>query len=372
MSVNWFEEYSFETDPYYLHGPWVTPLNEIVWNRDDLALGKIQVDSFIEEIAKGYNTSLVIWGPWRSGKSWLARYIQKNIQDQEEVFFIPIIIEEGDPSLNAFFEQFMSRLIDTDWITSIARKIPDSQKRDKWKEYFELADLGQCLYNIFTDEEKILSKEWLIGNKLSVADMKKIGVQSNLDSLYKQMDSLKIIIRKSHSTFKNFILCIDQLESARGRNARLISDLLRELTSSFYDKFTLILILTIDTISQWFEFGYTEALLERVRYKVEMELLKYDYIPKFLRLQHEAHRTEQPSGSRFSPFSKKSILYLSGQMLPERIFPNFLLNNCGRLAREILQDRRRTITPNFIDSNLGLLQDIIKKTGQLRFDSDIP
>lgn len=146
MSTNWYENFGFLEDPYYLVEPWVTPFKNIEWNRGDLEIEKNRIDDFIEEVKSGYNTSILIWGAWRSGKSWLGRIIQKQLIDEKEIFFIMINIEEGDPSQSAIYLQFIKRLINkSNWINLISEKVSDPTNIESWQKFFESEDLGRVL-----------------------------------------------------------------------------------------------------------------------------------------------------------------------------------------------------------------------------------
>jgi len=372
MSESWHEELGFESNPYNLQEPWVTPLEKLIWNRDDLDKVKLRSDDFIEEINGGYNSSIFIWGPWRSGKSWLGRLIEKQVK-KEGVFFITINIQEGNPSQEAFYEQFIKKLIDSDWISLISSKISDPESLEAWQRYFENEDLGRILYNIYENKDKFtLSREWLSGEKLTTTNLNSIDVKINLNSLYEKMETLKILINKSQESFNSFILCVDQLEGARGRPARLLSDLLREINDSFYDKFGMILIMTMESEADWYTYGFTDPLRQRVKYTVEMELLQRDYIPIFLQKHHEVYRVSDWNKSHLLPFQKTSIIYLADLMEVDTKYPRFLLSNCARLGKELVKKGRKTVTTTFIDKNIRHLRWILeKKSTQSRLEDNI-
>ena len=362
MSEPWFKKFGFEANPYQLSPPWEIPEKRIEWNRDDLQELKHKVDEFIKEAAEGYETSLRIWGPWRSGKTWLARYMAKRLSTVEGSFILKTEIFEYDPSLNTFYKKFIDSLLKSNWITRMSQLIEDPQKSNGWKNFFGRDDLGEVICNIFRDHERKLSEEWLRGEKLKSGDMTSILVKANIDSLYDKFEVFKTIIKKSQESFSTFVLVVDQLEAAKGRIAQGFSDLFRELLDSFYEKFALILISTMESIEEWYDMNFSPALEHRIKYTAEMGVLKKEYIPSFLRKHHEVYRIEDWNGEdQINPFIEDSIMYLADRMKAQYMYPNFLLKNCGIVVGRLLRAEKAIATKEIIKAEENRLEYMIKE-----------
>jgi hypothetical protein len=370
MSEEWYQKIGFETDPYYFTEPWVTPSEHIIWNRDDLQETKRKMNEFIEEVKREYNTSMLIYGSWRSGKSWLARYIKKEFEPNRNILFLTLIISEDDPTIKGFYQEFITRLIETDWLNKISSSIENPINFDSWRPLFDSPELSKIIHNIKTGNHKEISMDWLLGKKLTRPDMDKALVKTNLDDSYKKIETLKMIIKNIQKFYDGVIICVDQLEAGKGRGARFLSDLLRDIVSSFYEKLGLILITTMDNIDDWYTMGFTEPLLQRVKYKCSMDLINLEYLPTFLKIQQEIFRTKPWIKSQIYPFTDDSIKYLAKNMQSDKIFPQFMLFNCGIISKtfskELLPKGSTEINSTIIDENLKYIDHRLERTGQTK------
>jgi len=154
------------------------------------------MENYIQEINDGYNSSILIHGPWRSGKSWLARYIQKEFKKNPDILFITIIIDEEDPSSTAFYREFLKRVLESDFFDRIADTLETPISYENWRYVFDSQDLSRAIHNIRTGNHYELSLNWLMGRKLSASDMQKINVNSHLDSLFDKTETMKLLIKK--------------------------------------------------------------------------------------------------------------------------------------------------------------------------------
>jgi len=271
-----------------------------------LVITKDKMENYIQEINDGYNSSILIHGPWRSGKSWLARYIQKEFKKNPDILFITIIIDEEDPSSTAFYREFLKRVLESDFFDRIADTLETPISYENWRYVFDSQNLSRAIHNIRTGNHYELSLNWLMGRKLSASDMQKINVNSHLDSLFDKTETMKLLIKKIQEYYDSLVLCIDQIEGGKGRNAKFLSDLIRDINSSFYEKFGLILVATMENITDWYLMGFSEALLKRIRYHCTMDVLKSEYLPTFMEIQQAVHRNEDWTHSQLLPFTQES------------------------------------------------------------------
>ncbi|MCH7561044.1 MAG: hypothetical protein IIC67_06730 [Thaumarchaeota archaeon] len=88
----WFEKFEFIKDPYERLDPTKISLNQMEWNRYDLNEDREKLNQFVEDAVTGKRTSLKIFGPLRSGKTWLSHILFKEIYEKfgskDDVAFI--------------------------------------------------------------------------------------------------------------------------------------------------------------------------------------------------------------------------------------------------------------------------------------------
>ena len=200
--------------------------------------------------------------------------------------------------------------------------------------------------------------------------MQKISVNSSLDSLFNKTETIKMLIKKIQEYYNSLIVCIDQIEAAKGRNAKFLSDLIRDLNSSFYEKFGLILVATMENINDWYLMGFSEALLERIRYHCIMDLIKPEYLSTFIEIQQQNHRISSWSRSQLFPFNHESILFLVENMKSDKRYPRYILFNCGVMAKKYAstesEERETEISKDFIAENIRYIEWRLEIKGQTR------
>jgi len=103
-----------EENPYEKRDPFKIPEEKIIWNRDDLNNKKEDIITPLLEKAQDlYRISLLIWGFNGSGKTWLSRYITKEIKKEigeEKVLVIPIRLTKESKPFKAIYSKFIACL----------------------------------------------------------------------------------------------------------------------------------------------------------------------------------------------------------------------------------------------------------------------
>lgn len=118
----------------------------------------------------------------------------------------------------------------------------------------------------------------------------------------------------------------------------------------------------MDTIDDWYDSNFSLALERRIKYTVEMSVLKRNYIPSFLCKHHEVYRIENWEGEdQLFPFNEGSVKYLADRMDAQFMYPNFILKNCGALVKRIYDLGRTTVTEDIIKAEEKHLEYLIKE-----------
>lgn len=349
----WFERYGFKEDPYVIRDPFTIPLDTIRWDRDDLPQ-KENLRLFIADVVNGYRVGLKVYGPAGSGKTWLLRYLQKELEGKlgEEVALIYGKIPRLDPTFSALYE-----IVVRGWnehrkkiLEAIAETAGDQESG--WQKYVADSDLGSCLWRMKykADEKRTLRlcEHWLRGTKITVRDLVIVGATTSLDRDYRKYFIVRKLVALSLLAFSTCVLIVDELENASASLARALGDSLRDLLDSFPERFALACSYTAQAADELLDWGYGEFLFRRLEWEVKLDPIRPNVAPAIFRIHHGAYRSEGYTGDQLLPFTEGGLRALLNLMEQERWYPGFIFPNCGLLGRLADEQNADTIDENFV------------------------
>ena len=359
----WYEKFGFKDDPYVIRSPMVVPFENIKWNRNDL-FGKKSLNNFIERVLDGRRVGMRVYGPVGSGKTWLLRYIQKNLKEQSKsralVLYTYSYIPRLEPTFTVFYEKFISEI--DQYLPKILAAIDKQAGHEKanWNNYLPYKDLATSLSNIHDKENEDVYKAWLLGIRMSSSDLREFKLTSPLIGDFKKFEVIRTLIEKSLLTFSSFTLIVDELENAPPGLAKGLGDSLRDLLDSFYDRFSLVCGYTTEIADEIIDWGYGVFLYSRLEHEVKMETLVADASLEFLRIHHECYRKpDYKVEDQLFPFDESGIRRLIEIMDPKHCYPRFILTNCGVLAEEAAKQKVK-LTAKFVSDNKEFLSYLTK------------
>jgi hypothetical protein len=336
----WYEQWDFEEDPYGIKRTQLLNFDKIIWNRDDLE-SKANVSGFLEGIDSGRSVSLRIFGPSRSGKTWLLKYIEKNLKVRmnNDVIIIFAPIPESEPNLDSLYRQFISSLEFN--MSSILAKAATKagETQGDWRNYFGDHELGSALWHIHKkSDQKIFAQEWLRGERLSGAQLEGAGLITTLTK-YKKVQVMIKLIDSIRPLYQSCVLMVDELGLIRPpNNARVIGGILKEILDSFYERFGLICTYTSKLSDSLIDLGYSQHFYKRFDFEVEMSSIHTEYVPTFLRLHNQAYRkNDSKIADQLLPFTEDAIKALLELISFENYYPGPILHSCGIIAVEATQ-----------------------------------
>ena len=199
---------------------------------------------------------------------------------------------------------------------------------NQWANFLRDRDLAQCLHNIKHGSQEQLSKGWLYGEALSLSDLKSAHIYVRLDSDYTMFKIMQILLEKSSLTFDTVVLSIDEMENADVSLARGLSDALRDLLDSFSEKFVMVCAYTAHREDDWIDFGYSEALVRRLDYTIELGQLQKDALVEFIRTHNSLYRKGKSKvEDQLYPFKEEGLNRLYDSMEIGYLYPGYFLPN---------------------------------------------
>jgi hypothetical protein len=354
----WFETWDFEEDPYGIKRTQLLNSKRIIWNRDDLE-NKPNVDSFIDNVANGRSVSLRIFGPSRSGKTWLLKYIEKSLKERmnNDVLVIMAPIPESDSNLDSWYRYFISS-IEFNMDSFLAKASAKAgQTQGDWRKYFGDHELGYALWHISKkSDQKFIAMEWLRGEKLSGPQLTEAGLVSSLTK-YKKVQIMIKLIDSIRLLYQSCVLMVDEIGLIRPpSNARVIGGILKDILDSFYERFGLICTYTADLSDTLIDLGYSQHFYKRFDFEVDMSAIHVEYMPLFVRKHNEAYRrSDSKIGDQLLPFTEEAIEALLELISFENYYPGPILHCCGILAAEATKNELKLINGDFVRANRGLL-----------------
>lgn len=357
----WYEELGFEEDPYQAtRSPMLCPFERITWNRDDLEQ-RGQVTEFIESVVGGRRVGLKVYGASGSGKTWMLRYLQKQIEEDGETE--PLVIHVGiprmDPTFSAFYLRFTGQM--TPHLTRIAQAIESEAGPTvgDWSRYLGDENLAQALYHIKSEDKHAdIANRWLRVEKLSATELRDADIYVSLDRSYRMHEVFTTLVQQSLLAFSTTTLMVDELGHIPPSLAKKLGESLRELLDGFYDRFSLVCTYTARVADEMYDLGYNEFLYRRLEYEIQMQGLDEEYAPTFLRKHHECYRSpEYEPDDQLLPFEESGIARLIEIMAGEHRYPAPILTNCGILARAATE-QATTIDATFVDEHSGRLREM--------------
>lgn len=358
----WYEKFGFKDDPYVIRSPMVVPLERIKWNRDDLS-DKPSFLKFVQRVLDGRRVGMKVYGGEGSGKTWLIRYIEKVLKEKSKQKALVLYIYGGirrlEPTFSNFYEEFVRRIEPhlPKILGAIHKKA--GYKRTNWDKYLGDKDLATALSVIHEGREDDVHKAWLwlLGRRMSAAELRDIKIVSPLLGDYKKYEVLRTLIQHSLLVFSSFTLVVDELENAPPAFARALGDTLRDLIDSFYDKFSLVCSYTTEIADELIDLGYGIFLYKRLEHEVKMNALESDATVSFLRIHHECYRKPgYKVQDQLFPFEASGVKRLVDLTDPKQCYPRTVLTNCGVLAEEAATATKDTkVTAAFVNDNKEFL-----------------
>jgi len=351
----WFERYHFTEDPYTIRDPFRTSPDRIQWDRDDLPQ-KDNLRLFVEDVKNGSRVGLRVYGPAGSGKTWLLRYLEKELHaklgDKIAILYGKVIAL--DPTFSALYDTLVQ-----DWYQRHRKKVLETvgakAEAKTWEAVIEDADLRACLQIFYyprrpgEEYQKRVCEHWLRGSKIQARDLADVGIMSSLDSDYQRYLTLRELLRLTLLAYQGCVLMIDELENAPARVARPLGDSFRDLLDSFSEGFALACGYTAQAADELLDLGYGEFLFTRLQYDVRLDPITPEWAPKIFRIHHKAYRDKTYTGDELLPFTEGSLGNLIRRIEPLRWYPRQILVNCGALSRMASEEEVDVIDENFVD-----------------------
>lgn len=338
----WYEKLGFVANPYQKLDPFKIDSSRLSWNRDDLVAEREKLDHFIADTLSGERVGLIGYGAIGSGKTWLARILQKEIQEkQKESIFIYTKVHKVEPTFAVIYRIALESLLSQiEIIRAAVQKKTGKDDLEGWKQVIENEDLAKGFLSIVKGgKSHALAERWLLGNRISSSDLDSLDIINPLDSDYKQYDMLRNIIFSLSKLFPTVVLVIDELDNAPVRLAEALSDSLRNMLDEFATNFALICLFTAEALDQWYEHGYTEALKRRIDYIVTLGSLKIETAPNFLRAHHKLYRKEGfNANDELLPFTDDGVVTMLKLMPVEKHFPGYFFPNCEAIAKTAAEE----------------------------------
>jgi len=349
--------YEFEENPYKTRPePMFLSDKRIIWNRDDLD-DKDNLNNFINSILEGRAVGLRVYGGIGSGKTWLVRYIQKELKAKSQscIFFYSRLVG-AKSTFSEFYFDFIS-----DTAPELEKLLHEVTKKvgkdiEDWKKYWDDPNLGMALHHINSeDEHKALSMIWLKGEPLSPSLLNAASINVRLASDSQKIEVLEKILHKASELFAVCILALDDIALVKRGFGRELGRIIKDIFDGFYEKFGLICTYTGETSDSLLD-SYDQHFYERFEYEVGLRPIKKEYLPQFLKLHHSCYRQEDAKvEDQLYPFTEEAIKTLANLMDPAKVLPRCVLKSCGNLVLAAGKSGRSLIDGKFIEENKDLI-----------------
>ena len=349
----WYEKLGFEEDPYGIKKTRFIPLKRLTWNRDDLE-DKWQMDRFVEDILSLHSVSLRVFGPTRSGKTWLLRLLEKKLKSKlKEIVILYTEIPEAEPTLPRFYDEFVESLTpQLNQLLEVVEKKAGKTTND-WIRFLGDEDLARGLYHIYhEDEHSYVSKQWLRGLRVSSSALHPSGIILPLSNSTR-INTMTRLIEILSTIFPACVLLVDEIGLVRPPSlARVIGGTLKGLLDRLYERFGLVCTYTAELSDAILDRGYSKHFHKRFDYEVKLDVLKKNYAPEFLRLHHECYRKKDAEvKNQLLPFTEDGVHKLLDILGAESHYPGPILHSCGMLARDAVIDGIEEIDAKFVEKN---------------------
>lgn len=348
----WYEKFDFDANPYQKLDPFKIDHSRLSWNRDDLAKEREKLDRFIEDLLSGSRVGLMGYGAIGSGKTWLARILQKEIRNkQPNSMFIYTKVHKLEPTFSVIYKIAMESILSE--METIRKAVSTEVGRDDedgWKKIFADEDIAKGFVNITKGGKAgALAERWLFGYRISSSDLDTLNIINPIDSDYMKYETLRNIIFTLTKLFPVVILVIDELDNAPVKLASALSDSLRNMLDELSNNFGLFCLFTAEALEEWYEHGYSEALRRRIDYTIELGSIKVERAPDFLRKHHALYRKkEQEMKDELSPFSEDGVITLLKLMPIEKLFPGYFFPNCESIAKIAAEEDVEAIDSHYV------------------------
>lgn len=347
----------FEANPYSFHDPLVIPLERIEWNRKDLGEQRKTLDDFLQDAKDGERAGLLAYGAVGSGKTWLSRVVEKEYRARVKGgAVLRTKVEQVQPDFATVYRNFIESVLhEPRFLESVPEE--GGMEQEKWEEFFSDENLGTALYHIYAkDAPRDIARNWLLGSSLPVSEMREAGISLKLDSNSYRARIMRILIEKWVELFPGTLLLVDELENASPSLARALADALRDLMDSYAENFQLCSFITAQRVDEWYDYGYSEALLSRLLYRVSLDSVQPDTAPDWLREHHRLYRSSGAGvDDQLEPFTVDGITGLLKIMPPAKAYPRYIFHNCALLARDASREKKTKIDAKYVNTHKSRL-----------------
>lgn len=357
--TSWYEKYDFLSDPYERQDPYHIDLSQIKWDRNDLPNERIRLTQFVEDAANGKKTSIKIFGPYGSGKTWMTRLIEKEIIEKfdgkkDSIAFLYTKIPKAQNTFEIVFRLAMEHFLEN-ILPNVTKHMNEPTLLPEWERIFSNTDFAKCCRIYYNKHNEILAKKWITGYKLTSSEIGKLGLSSSLSGDYDRYAMLQELCKNLSKIFSTTILVVDELENADVKLGSQLSDALRDILDSFSEKFVLICSFSAQREAQWYDGGYSEALYSRIDHNIMINNLDKETLENFLRTYHELYRKPTYEKDQLLPFDKSGLLELFDQTPAGNRVPRYFFHNCLDIARLASGKGKDIIDSSFVSENVVTL-----------------
>jgi hypothetical protein len=360
--MSWAAKYGFESNPYQRLDPYKIDVSKLAWNRSDLEEQREKIDQFIDDLSSQQKAGMRVIGSFGSGKTWFARIIEIELQGKlgDKVFSIYTKVPKIEPTFSNVYGIAVKDFLDQiDCLKKIVTERGGSFDLEGWSSVFKDDDLAKGLTHICGGGKSgLIAQRWLEGNRVTSAELSSLDVVDSITSDYRRLEVLVNLLKYTSDNLTCVALIVDELENAPLRLASALSDGLRDMLSTFDEKFGLICLFTAQSLDEWYDAGYTEALSRRIDYDVKISEIGQPAIIELIREHHKLYRKKgaRIGGDQLCPFAPEAINKIY-QLTPlGRKYPGYIFPNLEALAKKALAEKTKPpISEAFVTSHMSLL-----------------
>jgi hypothetical protein len=359
--MSWAAKYGFVSNPYQRLDPYKIDVSRLAWNRSDLKEQKEKIDQFVDDLSSQQKAGMRVIGAIGSGKTWFARIIAIQLQKKlkEKAFSIYTKVPKIEPTFSNVYsiaiKDFLEQL---DSVKKIVEERGKSLGLEGWSAVFKDDDLAKGLTHICGGGKSgLIARRWLEGNRITSSELSSLDVVDPISSDYRRYEVLVALLKYLSDSLTCGVLIVDELENAPLKLASALSDGLRDMLSTFDEKFGLVCLFTAQSLDEWYDAGYTEALSRRIDYDIKISEIGQIAILDLIREHHKLYRKKgaRIGGDQSYPFTPEAINRIY-QMTPlGRKYPGYIFPNLEAIAKKALAEKiKLPISDAFVKDHVTL------------------
>lgn len=364
---SFYEWLGFKKNPYSIENPMLSkiPFEFIEWNREDWKKVKEEIDIVLAEINQGLSTCLRIFGGWGSGKTWLMRYLEKKIREKynDSAFVIYSYVFGIDASFSNFYATVAEDILDESKIESLRNRVntkPGELSVSQLTNFFNDSNLAKCLYEILMNGiNQTEAIQWIKGNKLSTTELNALKISNQNYSNLEKSTTLQNLFNGFNILFEYTVFFADELNNAKGKLGRELCEFFRQTIDLVDERHCLILAYTSQEGGDaWYDYGFTDALLSRIRHTAILTALDENSISPFIKKHHKLY--SERNEETLYPYDEEAIKYLIKNFPPEDHYPRQFFKTTATLSIILhldnkLKNGKPKITKEFINAHRGTI-----------------